>query len=150
MRHGFYFAYNFELTLTAQKRATLNPQIAQNTRNTVIGDPSGMDIRFMWNYNLCKDFKAQKIPSYWFIKLIQGFVDYQCPMPGAELIMIARRRWKMGGTRYNARGVDQEGNVANHTETEQLVFIHRRHNPPLLTDDPNYTVLATTKVYSYV
>ena len=64
--------------------------------------------------------------------------------------MIARRRWKMGGTRYNARGIDQEGNVANHTETEQLVFIHRRHNPPLLTDDPNYTVLATTKVYSYV
>jgi len=28
----------------------------------------------------------------------------------------------MGGTRYNARGVDEEGNAANSVETEQLVF----------------------------
>jgi hypothetical protein len=35
-----------------------------------------------------------------------------------ELLLIGRRRWKMGGTRYNARGVDEEGNAANTVETE--------------------------------
>ena len=35
-----------------------------------------MDTRYMWNYNLCKDFRAQKIPAYWFVRLIQGYVDY--------------------------------------------------------------------------
>jgi hypothetical protein len=27
----------------------------------------------------------------------------------------------MGGTRYNARGIDEEGNVANCVESEQIV-----------------------------
>lgn len=77
-----------------------------------------MDHRYMWNYNLVKDFRAQKIPSYWFLKLIQGYVDYQCPKDGLEMILIARRRWLMGGTRFRARGIDHDGNVANHTELE--------------------------------
>lgn len=29
----------------------------------------------------------------------------------------------MGGTRYNARGTDDLGNVANHTEIEQIVYM---------------------------
>lgn len=28
----------------------------------------------------------------------------------------------MGGTRYNARGLDDEGNVANFVETEQILY----------------------------
>lgn len=36
--------------------------------------------------------------------------------------MIMRRAWKKGGTRYNARGVDEKGNVANFCESEQLVI----------------------------
>lgn len=30
----------------------------------------------------------------------------------------------MGGTRYNARGIDEGGNAANCVESEQLVFKH--------------------------
>jgi hypothetical protein len=41
-----------------------------------------------------------------------------------EMILIARRRWVMGGTRYNSRGIDEEGNSANCVETEQLIFRH--------------------------
>ena len=43
---------------------------------THICDEKSMDIRYMWNFNMCKDFKAQKIGSHWFVRLIQGFVDY--------------------------------------------------------------------------
>jgi hypothetical protein len=35
-----------------------------------------------------------------------------------ELILIKRRRWKMGGTRLNSRGIDEEGNSSNCVESE--------------------------------
>ena len=77
LRKGFYFAHNLELTLNAQKRAKCD-EFAQEgeQRQSHIGEKRNMDTRYMWNFNLCKDFKAQKIATYWFIKLIQGYVDY--------------------------------------------------------------------------
>jgi hypothetical protein len=35
--------------------------------------------------------------------------------------LISRRRHLRGGTRYNARGIDDQGSVANFVETEQIV-----------------------------
>lgn len=60
----------------------------------------------------------------------------------------------MGGTRYNARGIDDEGNVANHTELEQIVFHHNMHTPPIPTSTKveglTSYITQTTKIYSYV
>lgn len=59
--------------------------------------------------------------------MIQGYVGHQRDSfkgIDLEILLIARRRWQMGGTRYNARGIDEQGNVANCVETEQLVFKH--------------------------
>lgn len=39
-----------------------------------------------------------------------------------QYYLINRRSWRKGGTRYNARGLDDRGNVANFVETEQLVY----------------------------
>lgn len=39
----------------------------------------------------------------------------------ANLILISRRRFEMAGTRFNARGIDEEGNPANFVETEMIV-----------------------------
>ena len=38
-----------------------------------------------------------------------------------NLVLISRRRFEMGGTRFNARGVDENGNTANFVETEMIV-----------------------------
>lgn len=84
----------------------------------IVGSSLAVDTRFMWNYNLSRDFHVQKIPHYWVLPLIQGYVDYAIPVDGVEMILIARRKWAMGGTRFNARGIDDDGNVANHTELE--------------------------------
>ena len=108
----------------------MGQNFGQNT-GIYIGDESAMDTRYMWNFNMCKDFKVQRIGAHWFVRLIQGYVDYQCPRDGLELLLIARRRWVMGGTRFRARGIDHDGNVANHCEVEQLVFHHTAHQPPL-------------------
>lgn len=40
-----------------------------------------------------------------------------------DYTLITRRSWAKGGTRYNSRGIDHKGNVANFCETEQIVFL---------------------------
>jgi hypothetical protein len=57
------------------------------------------------------------------ITLIQGYVGH-AKQGDIELILISRRRWQMGGTRYNARGIDEDGNAGNAVETEQIVLKH--------------------------
>lgn len=37
----------------------------------------------------------------------------------------------MGGTRYHARGIDEDGYVANHCELEQIVVIDEFHSPAI-------------------
>jgi hypothetical protein len=54
------------------------------------------------------------------IPMIQGYVGHAKPTMEIDLILISRRRWLMGGTRYNARGIDDEGNTANLVECEQI------------------------------
>ncbi len=39
------------------------------------------------------------------------------------LALISRRSTSRSGTRYNARGIDDTGNVANFVETEQIVQV---------------------------
>jgi hypothetical protein len=39
-----------------------------------------------------------------------------------EYFLISRRSCYKAGTRYNARGLDDEGNVANYVESEQIVY----------------------------
>lgn len=93
-----------------------------------------IDYRFMWNFNLYKQLRIQHIPSHWMIPLVQGYVGH-AKLNDIELVLIARRRWLMGGTRFNARGIDEEGNTANCVEVEQLVLRH----VPKDTHDRVYT-----------
>jgi hypothetical protein len=54
-------------------------------------------------------------------------VGHASPTEDLDIILISRRRWLMGGTRYNARGIDDDGNTANTVESEQIM-IKRRFN----------------------
>lgn len=62
----------------------------------------------------------------WFVGLMQGSVrQFRAFLQGKKVdyFLITRRSWKVGGTRYNSRGIDSKGHVANFCETEQLVLI---------------------------
>jgi hypothetical protein len=79
------------------------------------------DKRYFWNFNISQDFMFQKIDSRWIVPLIQGYIEYQSTIfdgKELELVLISRRRYEMAGTRYNARGLDDDGNVANYVESE--------------------------------
>ena len=70
------------------------------------------------------------------------------------MILIARRRWRMGGTRFDARGIDDEGNCANFCELEQIFYIHTDHETPIAyknqNDNTNCLIKKSAKMYSFV
>ena len=73
---------------------------------------------------MCQDFFYQKVDQRWVIPVIQGYVEYAQTVfneKNIELILISRRRHAMAGTRYNARGLDDDGSVANFVESEQII-----------------------------
>ena len=65
------------------------------------------------------------------------------------MILIIRRKWAQGGTRFNARGIDDEGNVANQCESEFLVFKHYILDTPQKVNDGE-SVISTTEIFSHV
>jgi len=58
--------------------------------------------------------------SHFFFPIIQGFVG-TVEAGDITVTLISRRSTIMGGTRYNSRGCDNTGNVANYVQTEELV-----------------------------
>lgn len=96
--------------------------------------------KYCWNHHL-----LQQVPSNWGLHLIHGFVGsrrlsrlFNSP----EVILIGRRSARFAGTRFNRRGQDLDGNVANEVETEQIVyrrgmnssitsFLHHRGSVPI-------------------
>lgn len=58
---------------------------------------------------------------------MQGSIKYfKYILQGKQIdyYLITRRSWKKGGTRYNDRGINNKGHVANFCETEQVIFIN--------------------------
>lgn len=51
----------------------------------------------------------------------ETFVSYVKKLKVA-LTIISKQSWKRAGTRFNARGVDDEANVANFVETEFIMY----------------------------
>ncbi|KAG8907006.1 inositol polyphosphate 5-phosphatase [Tulasnella sp. 403] len=94
----------------------LSERLKRRREGTSLHDIGTFDSRFVWNE--------------YIILAIQGYVGlFTVPLPappsnGAPIIgtigLISRLGWRRAGTRFNTRGVDDEGNVANFVESETL------------------------------
>ncbi|KAH9850742.1 DNase I-like protein [Lenzites betulinus] len=110
-------------------------------------DASVYDDRFVWNEYIIRslmDFRERLDPKerseldqcQFIVLAIQGYVGVctlALPAPPtngtpavATLSLISRLGWKRAGTRFNTRGVDDDGNCANFVETE-TVFSTDQH-----------------------
>lgn len=104
-------------------------------------DLGQFDERFVWNEYIIRsllDFRArlgelerEDLDRCGFLILaIQGFVGlFTMGLPApptngqpavATLALISRLGWKRAGTRFNTRGIDDDGNTANFVETETI------------------------------
>eukprot|EP01029_Cantina_marsupialis_P023492 TRINITY_DN5882_c0_g1_i1.p1 TRINITY_DN5882_c0_g1~~TRINITY_DN5882_c0_g1_i1.p1 ORF type:complete len:591 (+),score=173.82 TRINITY_DN5882_c0_g1_i1:37-1773(+) len=109
--HKFYFSFGCDITHTQQRLKAKSPL------------PS--DIRFQWNAHMLEMFNEVKGIEDFIAPVINGFVEEK----ETELMdnkfrfcFISRRSCLRQGTRFNKRGCDDEGNVANFVETEQIMY----------------------------
>ncbi|CAE6395108.1 unnamed protein product [Rhizoctonia solani] len=119
----------------------ISSRLQVRTKRQTQHDHSIFDPRFIWNEYIVgslMDFRSRLDPSerdeldtcHFIILAIQGHVGlHSIPLPApprsggpaiATIATISRLGWKRAGTRFNTRGVDDDGNVANFVETETL------------------------------
>lgn len=110
------------------------------------------DDRFFWNRLLHQHFTRFGIScSSWLVKLMCGAVEIRTIYVGhkqAKACIISRLSCERAGTRFNVRGTNDDGNVANFVETEQVVFlddhvasfVQTRGSVPLFWEQPGVQV----------
>lgn len=118
----FYFSYDLDLTLSAQKRASASASSSAAQRQSPLYARAEED--FFWNKPVLGPFIEMEL-SDWIVPVISGFVKVikKCDVNGqrCDILFFTRRSWKRVGTRFNVRGVDKDGCVANFAETEMLL-----------------------------
>ncbi|KAI8085318.1 SacI homology domain-containing protein [Thamnidium elegans] len=86
-----------------------------------------VDRRFWWNEHLTRDFVTHKMDD-WIVPVMQGTLQIEpCNIEGYEFdfVLISRRSRERAGMRYQRRGINEDGQVANFVETEQVVLFKR-------------------------
>ncbi|CAG8626908.1 8557_t:CDS:10, partial [Ambispora leptoticha] len=120
----FYFSSDFDLTRTLQIRKLASAN-----------DKYSFDDRFLWNKymisgllsyraKLNREEQAQLDQSGALVLVIQGYVGRQEISINSENVsisLISKLSCKRAGTRFNTRGIDDDGNVANFVETETIL-----------------------------
>ncbi|CAI4049962.1 phosphatidylinositol-3-/phosphoinositide 5-phosphatase INP52 SKDI_14G2170 [Saccharomyces kudriavzevii IFO 1802] len=123
---SFYYSTDFDLTCTLQKRGFSEHSLSFDD----------FDREFMWN-----SFLMDRIITYrdrldvttkelldeqgFLTTVIRGFAETIFSYINrlkVGLTIISRQSWKRAGTRFNARGIDDEGHVANFVETEMIMY----------------------------
>lgn len=140
----FYFSWNtgknndnlFDLTLCAQRKSKgANP-----------------DNRFFWNRTLFIHLIRFGIDcDDWLTRAMCGSVEIRTIYVGhrqARAVLVSRLSCERAGTRFNVRGCNDDGNVANFVETEQSIYIddsvasyiQTRGSVPLFWEQPGVQV----------
>lgn len=145
-RGEMFFSYDFDLTTPLQRK---NDQaVKANGGNTNGKVPSAdvtappfeeprptlplwrrADRRFFHNEHMVQDFISAGAHSL-VLPLMQGYFQTTSlplsePDLTAQLLIISRRSRERPGLRYQRRGVNGEGQVANYVETEQVLLVRR-------------------------
>lgn len=123
---SFFYSSDFDLTSTLQGRGV-------NIRQRLSVDRYHTD--YMWNdfmmegitnfrNNLTENQKLILDYNQFLTTVIRGFAEtLNTTINGrtCQMTIISKQSWKRAGTRFNVRGVDDDGNVANFVETELIL-----------------------------
>ncbi|GAA99670.1 uncharacterized protein L969DRAFT_17015 [Mixia osmundae IAM 14324] len=145
---SFYTSPNFDLSSRLQKRSH-----EASVKGKARASGPVYDERFLWNSFLADSLlafrdslslaeQAQFDAARFVLLAIQGYVGISQVVLANQkttLALISRLGSKRAGTRYNARGIDDDGYVANFVESETLLrsgettysFVQVRGSVPL-------------------
>ena len=111
LKSGFYFSYDYKIF------TEYNGKLSYNREDTI---KCFMQNIYTWNVKALKPLISKEENWCFFVPIIQGFVG-TIIVKEFNYVIISRRSYIMGGTRYNSRGIDNNGYVGNYVETEQIV-----------------------------
>ena len=140
---GFYYSFGFNLTNSQQNKSKILFNYKNKNQNNF--NPNGQSTReqklkymyktinkkYFFNYNLYRKFinTETKEPydyTYLFITpIICGYIgmfNHVINNNLIQFILITRRSQNYAGTRYNTRGINDDGNVANYCESEHIII----------------------------
>eukprot|EP00922_Rhytidocystis_sp_ex-Travisia-forbesii_P039242 GHVS01058395.1.p1 GENE.GHVS01058395.1~~GHVS01058395.1.p1 ORF type:complete len:1152 (-),score=117.00 GHVS01058395.1:1462-4917(-) len=134
---GCYFSYDIDITTSLQRKHKTNridgpAQVMPRENCDSLGCMLDVvDESFWWNQWMALNLldRGKGICKSWIVPIMQGHISYaRMDRNGSslELLLICRRSCKRGGTRYNNRGIDDNGFVANFAESEQLVRLNAK------------------------
>jgi len=135
LKLGFYYSFGLDLTNSQQNQAKIlyNMNNYNYNMNNLEQKMKHIYItsckKYFYNYNLYKRFinyETKQPIDYMFITpIICGYIgmfDYNINNQPIQFILITRRSQNFAGTRYNTRGINDDGNVANYCESEQILI----------------------------
>ena len=123
---GFLYSSDFDLTARIENGDRKQRQFS-----------TPADGSFMWNRFMTKGLREFRerlshedqisIDTGGFLTtLIRGFastIKVKIDDMNCLLTVLSRQSWLRAGTRYNSRGIDDDGNVANFVETETVLWM---------------------------
>ncbi|KAK6454179.1 inositol-1,4,5-triphosphate 5-phosphatase [Scheffersomyces xylosifermentans] len=133
---SFYFSNDFDLTSLLQNRGISNTKLFEGAGVSKPRRPAVEHYRreYMWNSFLMEEliqFKSNLDPyaqeavddNRFLTTVIRGFAK-TIPLNSSQdsLTIISKQSWRRAGTRFNVRGIDDDGHVANFVETEFIYF----------------------------
>ncbi|XP_034034196.1 synaptojanin-1 isoform X2 [Thalassophryne amazonica] len=137
----FYFAWS---------STGVSMDLSLNAHRRILGDTT--DNRFFWNQSLHLHLKHYGVScDDWLLRLMCGGVEIRTIYAGhkqAKACIFSRLSSERAGTRFNVRGTNDDGQVANFVETEQVIFlddkvssfIQIRGSIPLFWEQPGIQV----------
>ncbi|KAJ2612895.1 hypothetical protein H4S08_002485 [Coemansia sp. RSA 1365] len=124
---GLFFSYKYDLTRALQVKGAHGLDSEREPLANVA------DSNYWFNHNIQLPLLAQN-GAEWALPLIQGCVQVtHCQITEDNLFQIcllSRRCCKRIGLRYERRGADSSGHVANFVETEQILVLEASDLPP--------------------
>ncbi|XP_077361836.1 synaptojanin-1 isoform X3 [Festucalex cinctus] len=115
----FYFAWS---------ASGISIDLSLNARRRILEDTT--DNRFFWNQSLHLHLKHYGVNcDDWLLRLMCGGVEIRTIYAGhkqAKACIFSRLSSERAGTRFNVRGTNDDGQVANFVETEQAIFLDDR------------------------
>lgn len=115
---GFYFSHKYNLLMSRERYQKLDEEEKKL-------DPRKYDNEYYWNYDM---YTSKSVPLRWRVACMQGyFYSEEQKLIGdtnVKIGILSRRQYKRGGTRLNARGIDDDGYVGNFVETESFMVLN--------------------------
>ena len=118
-RH-YYFSHSYDLT-NRQQENVKGEIIWNNVKREYMWNGFMMSSLLEYRLNLSADLQSSLDESGIFVVAIQGFVDTKVIDLNFTMSLISRTNVDRIGTRFETRGVDYNGNVANFVESETIV-----------------------------